>query len=78
MRDDKKKSILLIIKETYSPRKEREMGNELMDSVVTAYHATVTAPIDAVVIMYATVVFGLVIAGYNIIAGISIEGSRRK
>ena len=54
------------------------MGNELMDSVVTVYHATVTAPIDSVVIMYATVVFGLVIAGYNIISGISIEGGKRK
>ena len=50
----------------------------LLDSVSIAYSAIMAAPIDSVVIMYATIVFGLVIAGYNIISGISIEGGKKK
>ena len=48
------------------------MGNELMDSVVNVYHATVTAPIDSIGVMYTVIIVGVVISLYNIIAGITI------
>ena len=45
----------------------------LTDSLVTTYSAIVNPSIDGyTVLMVATVISGLVIAGYNIIAGISI------
>ena len=49
------------------------MGNAtLLDSVSIAYSAIMSAPIDSVVIMYATIVFGILVSLYNVITGISI------
>ena len=46
----------------------------LSDTLVTAYSAIVNPNIDGyTVLMVATVISGLVIVGYNVIAGISIE-----
>ena len=54
------------------------MGSALLDSTCIAYSAIMAAPIDTAAVMYTVIIIGVVISLYNIIAGISIEGGKRK